>query len=104
MKKLILSLIAISSICQASEKVYIDENDLDSSKQYFRIHVGHNNWLKTGTMHSDNNGLYTFENDIFKEGDKESQYVQQWKCPYCYTYNDMGKACSNANCPSKFKP
>ena len=104
MKKILLVLMATSSICCASPRMYIDNDDLDTSKNSFHIHTGRNEWLQTNTVHRDRSGLYTNESDILTVNDLEAIYKQQWKCPYCYTYYDIGVACNNKECPSKYKP
>jgi hypothetical protein len=105
MRKFLLLFVAISSLSYASNsRIYIDSEDLDDSKNAFHIHTGHNEWLQTNTVHRDQTGLYTLESDICTISDMQSIYKQQWKCPYCYTYYDVGVACNNKDCPSKYKP
>ena len=53
----------------------------------FYIHLGHNVWTKTGTIHRDNGGIYFYDN-----GSKE------WKCPYCFMYWPLGSVCENEQC------
>jgi hypothetical protein len=86
----------------ANEKIYIDSNELDSSENNFKIHVGHNMWLETETVHRDSTGLYTFENNIVRSL-KNAEYQRQWKCPYCHAYWPEGIRCQNPKCPSKYK-
>ena len=85
----------------ALERLYIDSNELDIKEPLFHIHTGNNIWIETTTIHRDFTGLYTFERDILRpEGKKE--YVKKWKCPYCNMYWDIGQACQNAECPSRY--
>lgn len=101
MNKLIL--ISILTICplQASTKIYIDNESLDSTQEAFRVHVGSNIWIETKTVHRDMSGLYMFDDNIKLNGNQE--YKKSWKCPYCYAYWPIGKSCQNAECPSKYK-
>ena len=83
-------------------KMYIDQKEMCSKDNTFRIHIGGNEWIQTNTMHRDETGLFTFENDIFFNKAKMS-WEKQWKCPYCFQYWPMGKPCGNSSCPSKFR-
>lgn len=104
MKKLLLALCIFSgfTLCEATAKLYLDEACLDSCEDAFYIHTGNNSWLVSETMHTDEKGLYAYENELFKE-DMEAVYKKTWKCPYCFAYYEIGKACSNSACPSKYK-
>jgi hypothetical protein len=86
-----------------SEKIYIDEEEFDTKGDSFYIHTGHNVWLQTHTVHRDKTGLYTFESNINRSTDVKMEYEKKWKCPYCYMYWPVGKACANKECPSKYK-
>lgn len=105
-KLFVLSLMMLSSVSaiNASEKMYINDEDLDYKQDSFRIHTGHNVWIETDTIHRDESGLYTFEDRIVrsKVGVK-SEYKKKWKCPYCYQYWPIGTACQNEDCPSRYK-
>lgn len=102
----ILSLMMFGSISSihAYERMYINSDDFDNSQDSFKIHIGHNVWIETDTVHRDETGLYTFENSIIrsKTGNK-TDYQKRWKCPYCYQYWPIGTACQNKDCPSKYK-
>jgi hypothetical protein len=96
-------------ICNCSEdksndKVYIDEEEMKGSEDSFYIHLGHNTWLHTNTVHRDSTGLYTYQASIAKcmRGAKQVQYEKKWKCPYCYNYWPIGTACQNLDCPSRY--
>jgi hypothetical protein len=96
-----MMLAAVSSL-SASGKMYIDEKEMCSKKGAFHIHMGHNNWIQTNTVHRDASGLYTFESNI-RIDPIQMAYERQWKCPYCYSYWPIGKPCQNPDCPSKYK-
>ena len=103
---MVLGLIAISNISFASEKIYINEDDLDHKHESFHIHMGHNVWIETDTIHRDDSGLYTFENRLVRSkslNGVKTEYKKKWKCPYCYIYWPLGTACQNEDCPSKYK-
>ena len=104
MKKLFLTLAFLSAtLCQASNKIYIDHEDLDVSKECFHIHTGKNEWLSTKTMHRDASGMFAMQEEIIHVDDLSGEYEQTWKCPYCHNYYKIGNACNNANCPSKYR-
>lgn len=86
-----------------TDKMYIDSSELDMTDDRFRIHVGHNQWIETTALVRDQTGLYTLESNILKKlnGDR-TEYVKEWKCPYCFYRWPMGKSCKNPECPSKF--
>jgi hypothetical protein len=105
---LCLMMLACVSSVQAgfvtNGKMYVDHKELCSKHNTFRIHVGGNEWVMTKTMHRDETGLFTFENEILRDFNGISMaYEKQWKCPYCYSYWPIGKPCGNASCPSKYK-
>lgn len=94
------------SALNASEKIYIDEEELNTSQDAFHIHIGNNVWIETNTVHRDKTGLYTYENNILSSTDKNTQqfgYQKTWKCPYCYNYWPIGTPCQNPSCPSKYR-
>ena len=88
---------------KSSAKMYIDEDELAVKGDAFHIHIGHNVWLVTNTVHRDSTGLYTFDSNLsrFANGPK-MEYERQWKCPYCYSYWPIGKSCQNRECPSRY--
>ena len=97
-------LIAFSNISYASDKIYINDDDLDHKQDSFHIHVGHNVWIETDTIHRDSTGLYTFENRLLRSKSSiKCEYNKKWKCPYCYTYWPIGTPCQNKDCPSKYR-
>jgi hypothetical protein len=105
-KLLCLSIVLSASLstAYASDKMYIDDAELNCKHNTFRIHVGHNEWVKTHTIHRDETGLYTFENDLFRDlGVTSMGYEKEWKCPYCHQYWPIGKPCSNSSCPSRYR-
>lgn len=87
-----------------NDKMYVDQKDVCSKQSTFRIHIGGNEWILTKTMHRDETGLFTFENEILKDHNGLIMgYEKQWRCPYCYNYWPLGKPCGNEFCPSKYK-
>lgn len=97
----IITLSTVSSI-SASDKFYINSEELDTNNETFRIHIGHNIWIETNTVHRDITGLYTFEKNIIRSSDAKAEYQRVWRCPYCYHYWPIGTACGNSECPSKY--
>lgn len=107
-KLIIISAVFLSSWCHvhASERMYIDIDNLDYSKDYFHIQVGNNVWIQTDTVHRDETGLYTYESNIARtmlSKGLTAEYQKTWKCPYCYNYWPVGKPCGNSDCPSKYQ-
>lgn len=101
MKRLtFIAAIFFNSLC--AERMYIDEEQFSTKGDSFYIHTGHNVWLETNTVHRDATGLYTFESNLNRSLTK-MEYERKWKCPYCYMYWPVGKACANKDCPSKYK-
>ena len=102
-RKLLLVLTVMCASVSASEKIYIDEDEMDYSKHdTFFIHQGNNTWIRTDTIHRDKTGCYTFEVNI-NRGKYDKQMVEQyWKCPYCYNYWPKGTPCKNPDCPSRY--
>lgn len=104
MKKLIILFTMILGCMfplDASEKMYIDENELSMKGDAFHIHIGHNIWLVTNSVHRDCTGLYAFKRNLVS--DMHMEYEKKWRCPYCYHYWPLGTACQNRDCPSKYK-
>lgn len=108
MKKLIVSLLlGVCCIGNASDKVYIDEDELKHGQDAFYVHMGHNVWIHTDCVHRDERGLFTYECNISRSAKGlpgfECAYEKRWKCPYCYNYWPIGTPCQNSECPSKYK-
>lgn len=102
MKKIFITMMLCIASVSASQKIYIDDEQLDHKQDCFRIHQGNNIWLETKTVHRDATGLFTFENNLL-HSKKSTEYVKRWKCPYCYMFWPIGTACQNPDCPSKYK-
>jgi len=102
-KKIILTIALLASSLSASERIYIDCDEMDCSKHdTFFIHKGNNMWVQTDTVYRDQTGTYTFEANISR-GKHDKQMVDQyWKCPYCYSYWPRGTPCKNPDCPSRY--
>lgn len=100
----VLLLIALGtfSMGNATEKFYIDNDELEVTQNAFHIHMGNNIWIETNAIHGDDSGIFTFENSILCSLNSD-EYEKKWKCPYCYRYWPIGTACQNAACPSKYK-
>ncbi len=108
MKKFALFIIFMGCVTDvfADERLYIDEQEFDTSHHSFHIHMGHNRWMRTNSVHSDASGLYTFESEIHQQFDKDLNKLvsaTDWKCPYCFHWWPDNTSCQNARCPSKFK-
>lgn len=107
MKLGLLSLICFSSLSALTvhDKMYIDEDEFTTKGDAFHIHIGHNVWLVTNTVHRDKTGLFAYECNLSRAVglDYQMAYEKQWKCPYCYSYWPIGKPCGNKDCPSKYK-
>jgi hypothetical protein len=101
--KLILSLLLCIASLSASEKIYIDDDQLEYKSNCFHIHQGHNVWLETKSVHRDSTGLFSLEVNILRCKDLTSEYKKTWKCPYCFMYWHLGSPCKNPDCPSRFK-
>jgi hypothetical protein len=104
--KTIVLAIALTTSCSlnAEDRIYLNGDDIDHRQDCFRIHVGHNVWLETETVHRDESGLYTFEHSLSKSAKGAiGGYKKSWKCPYCFHYWPIGTACQNKECPSKYK-
>ncbi|MBS0585230.1 MAG: hypothetical protein JSR76_02875 [Verrucomicrobia bacterium] len=99
MKKLLISALvflssALSAVTPAidSDKLYLTPDELCLNYfDGFYIHLGNNVWVKTGTIHRDSGGIYFYDDGLPRE----------WKCPYCYMYWPLGKACQNDQCNGK---
>jgi hypothetical protein len=74
--------LSTASLSHASDKFYISSEELDATHETFRIHIGHNMWIKTNTVHRDVTGLYTCEQDIVRQGGVKAEYQRVWRCPY----------------------
>ncbi len=99
---LCLMILATMSPINATEKIYIDKDEMKTSQDAFHIHLGNNVWIETNTVHRDITGFYTFEGNLAK-GAYKGEYKKTWKCPYCYNYWPIGTPCQNKDCPSKYK-
>lgn len=103
---LILSLMTITSLSafqkpNIDKKMYLDENEVQINPESIYIHTGNNIWIETQSITRDATGLYTFESNInYYWGEEAAK--KKWKCPYCYRYYDVGVACDNSECPSKY--
>jgi hypothetical protein len=88
----------------ASEKMYLDEEEVRASIDAFYIHTGGNMWLETKSINRDERGLFTYKHDISVEGMKGSKmsYKEKWKCPYCHGWWPKGQKCQDPECPSKY--
>jgi hypothetical protein len=95
----VFSFILLTS-AHASNKLYIDAEDLDSSNGIFQIHLGHNHWIQTNNVCGDATGIYTHQENIITTTNGEIK--KMWKCPYCYLYWPVGTPCQNPDCPSKY--
>ncbi len=102
MKKILIAILLVASL-SASEKIYIDDDQLEHKHDCFHIHQGHNIWLETETVHRDATGLYTHEISILRSKLHSTEYKKTWKCPYCHMYWPLGSPCKNVECPSRFK-
>ena len=107
-------LIACTLICSASvmawdknsmvnHKMYIDEDEFTTKGDAFHVHIAHNVWLVTHTVHRDASGLFAYESDMKRSDGIVTEYERRWKCPYCYQYWPIGTACQNEECPSRYK-
>ena len=88
-----------------SERIYVDKEDINSTDNFFHIHIGHNLWIQNHTLHRDPSGMYTFESDIAHGWDIETMqlaYEKTWKCPYCHHFWPLKQRCQNPDCPSKY--
>jgi hypothetical protein len=102
-KKILSTMILCITTISASEKIYIDEDQLDHKEDCFHIHIGGNVWLETEIIHRDKTGMYTFDSRLLRSKKLATEYKKTWKCPYCYQYWPIGTACKNPECPSKYK-
>lgn len=89
---------------EEDSRIYIDDEEIESSEDSFYIHMGYNVWLNTNTIHRDISGLYTYERSILKcsTAGIRLEYEKKWKCPYCFHYWPIGTACQNKDCPSRY--
>jgi hypothetical protein len=102
MFRLLTTICLLTSALSASDRIYIDEKEIDNSIDCFHIHVGGNIWLVSDTIHRDNTGLCTLESSLIRRP-SSAEYEKKWKCPYCNVYWPVGKPCQNADCPSRYK-
>ena len=101
-KCLVGCLLSISPVV-ASNKMYIDLEELYTSGDQLHIHMGHNVWIQTKTLCRDKQGGYALKKDIVLGSlDKRFEYEKHWKCPYCFHHWPWGTQCQNPECPSKF--
>ncbi|EFB42294.1 MULTISPECIES: hypothetical protein [Parachlamydia] len=84
-------------------KMYINDEELETNGKIFRLHTGDNIWISVPSIHSDQSGLFVYENEIIQDGCPSMAYQNTWKCPYCYRHWPIGKPCQNPDCPSKYK-
>jgi len=108
MKKLFMTLLlGICCLGNASDKIYIDEDEFKQGQDAFYVHMGNNVWIHTNSVHRDETGLFTYESSVARSvklvSGYECAYEKKWRCPYCYNYWPIGTACQNADCPSKYK-
>lgn len=101
MKRLGFLAIAFMGALTASEKVYVNHDDLRFTEETIQFPIGDNVWLQTNALHRDSSGLYTFETDIARTS---AGYQKSWRCPYCNKYWPIGQKCQNPECPSKYTP
>lgn len=87
------------------DKMYVDDEEMKTGSDAFYVHLGHNVWIQTNTVHRDKTGLYTYRACIARSMVKSHNcaYQKSWKCPYCYSYWPVGTPCQNKDCPSKYK-
>lgn len=91
--------------CNFSEKYYIEDSSIDMNAlcESFNVHVGGNEWIETSTIYRDKTGTFTFQSDIKPSVISVCEYEKKWKCPYCYSLYPIGRPCSKADCPSKYR-
>lgn len=82
-------------------RIYIDSEEMETNEDRFRIHLGQNVWIEANAMYRDESGMYTLDANVLRG--LTNQYEKKWKCPYCYRYWPIGRACENKDCPSRFK-
>ena len=100
MIKFLLALCLISNLAFASDRIYLDESEIDQCEDCFYIHTGGNIWLDSETLHRDITGLYISQKNLLKNA--KSEYEKRWKCPYCNMYWKVGQPCQNRECPSRY--
>lgn len=103
MNKFIICFMLFISSLSATDKLYLDKQDMDTSQDQFYIHVGNNEWIQSTALYSDETGMYTLDCHIIKSLGNKKSYASSWKCPYCYRYWPIGKSCENKDCPSRYK-
>lgn len=108
MKKLFVTLLLLTALAplgaiEVDERLYIDNKDLDMSKGQLHLHMGHNVWLETFSILSDERGLYVLESHIARRlGSWPAEHKKEWQCPYCHEFWPMKTPCSNKDCPSTY--
>lgn len=100
MKKLVFLSLMLLTVLSATDKIYLDESELDFIQGKVRFHQGNNVWLESLALRADKTGIFTLEQDIVKT--PQSAYERSWKCPYCYRHWPIGQRCQNPDCPSKY--
>lgn len=104
----VLTLIGLESSVSAShfsikpERIYFDAEEMPMGEDAFHVPVGNNEWVQSSCIHRDTTGFFTYTSDIKREP-HSTQYVKEWKCPYCHLYWPIGTPCGNAACPSKYR-
>lgn len=98
-----LMLISCAYASDTTDRVYIDEKELEIGEDCFYIHTGENMWIKTQALTRDATGLYIMETMSELDCPNEAGYVRHWKCPYCNYYWEEGKPCTNPKCPRLYK-
>jgi len=102
---ILLSIIFLNSLIPAfaDQRMYIDSDEVCQRQDAFRIHIGHNNWIQTKTVHRDYSGMYIDVSEIqFEKVNDIMEYQKSWKCPYCFYYWPIGTPCGNEQCPSRY--
>jgi len=87
------------------DKMYIDADEFSANTKgdAFHIHIGHNVWLVTNSVHRDSRGMFSYECNVRKNmKGVHLEYEKTWKCPYCYNYWPLGIPCKNKDCPSRY--
>lgn len=92
----------------ASNRIYFDvremchDDGIPKDESGFHIHVGGNIWLETDEIHKDATGFFTYTTSVqMMSGSQE--YRRTWQCPYCHRHWEIGQACQNPDCPSKYR-
>jgi len=102
----ILCFILLTSCCfytHSDDKIYIDEQEMNTCDDAFYIHVGDNTWIRTHSICKDRCGTFTYRTSIACSSNQSYEDEKTWKCPYCNRYWPVGSPCKNKDCPSKYK-